>query len=242
MAYAPEETWVMVLGAVSAVNTGFPSAIEAEGWHWDEAPDIQALFGLPLPPRMVIAVPFPVFTTDAYATIRQLTSVLALPVVVFSPESSPAVIQTALQAGADDFLPLPVMIEEMVARLAAVIRVRFGVQGDLHRSDYWLDEAAHLVSIVGGTPIRLSVSEYRLFRMLFAARNRPVARERLAMIPMPHADLDGQNALDATVSRLRRKVGAERIVTIRGIGYQLVDDRQVPPNVSYMQDMMGARQ
>jgi len=238
MAYAPKETWVMVLGKASAINTGFPSAITAEGWQWDEAPDIEALFALSLPPRMVIVVPIPAgcFTATAYATIRQLTSALALPVVVFSPECAPAAIEATLQAGADDFLPLPVMIEEMVARLAAVIRVRFGAQDAAYRSDYRLDEAAHLVSIVGAAPVRLSISEYRLFRMLFAARNRPVARERLATIPMLHADLDGQNALDAIVSRLRRKVGAERIVTIRGIGYQLVDNRQPPPNISYLHE------
>jgi two-component system, OmpR family, response regulator len=134
-----------------------------------------------------------------------------------------------------------VTVEEMVARLGAVIRVRFGAQDELHRSDYRLDEAAHLVTISGGPPIRLSVSEYRLFRMLFAARNRPVARERLATIPLPHTELDGQNALDATVSRLRRKVGTDRIITIRAIGYQLVDNRQLPPNVSYMHEALGAR-
>jgi len=244
MAYAPEETWIMVLGEASAITTGFPSAIVAAGWQWDEVPDMTALFALPLPPRMVIVVPIPAscFMATAYATIRQLTSALALPIVVGSPECAPAAIEMALQAGADDFLPLPVMIEEMVARLAAVIRVRFGVQDEAHRSDYRLDEAAHLVSVVGAAPIRLSVSEYLLFRMLFAARNRPVARERLATIPLLHADLNGQNALDAIVSILRRKVGAERIVTIRGIGYQLVDNRQTPPNVSYLHESLSVRQ
>lgn len=241
MAYAPEETWMMVIGQARAINTGFPSAIEAEGWQWDETPDPQALFTLPLPPRMVIVVPIPVFTAASYAMIRQVTSALALPVVVFSPEGAPAIIQMALQAGADDFLPLPVMVEEMVARLAAVIRVRFGAPDDHAHSDYRLDEAAHLVSIVGGAPVHLSVSEYRLFRLLFSARNRPVARERLAMIPMPHADQEGQNALDATISRLRRKVGAERIITIRGIGYQLVDKRRMPANISYLCEALGAR-
>jgi len=238
MAYAPEETWVMVLGEARAITTGFPSAIAAEGWQWDEAPDMEALFTLPLPPRMVIVVPIAAdcFTATAYATIRRLTSARALPVVVFSPECAPAAIEMALQAGADDFLPLPVTIEEMIARLAAVIRVRFGARNEAYCSDYRLDEAAHLVSIVGAAPIRLSVSEYRLFRMLFAARNRPVARERLATIPLLHADPEGQNALDAIVSRLRRKVGAARIVTIRGIGYQLVDNRQPPPNVSYLHE------
>ncbi len=236
MAYAPDKVWVMVLGEASAINRGFPSAIEAEGWQWDEAPDLQTLLTLSLPPRTVIAVPIPAeyATTTARATIRQVTSALALPVVVFSPAGAPAAIEAALQAGADDFLTLPVMIEEMVARLAAVIRVHFGAQDDLFRSDYRLDEVARLISIVGGAPIRLSVSEYRLFRRLFAARNRPVARERLAAIPLLHADLDGQNALDAIISRLRCKVGADRILTIRGVGYQLMDSRQTPPNLSYL--------
>jgi DNA-binding response OmpR family regulator len=240
MVYAPDETWVMALGEARAINTGFPSAIEAEGWQWDETPDIASLLALPLPPRMVLAVPIPAFTAAADATIRQLTSALALPVVVFSPECGPAAIQMAVHAGADDFLPLPVMIEEMVARLAAVIRVRFGVQNDLSRSDYRLDEAAHLVSIVGGVPLHLSVSEYRLFRMLFAARNRPVAREWLATIPLLQADSNGQNALDATMSRLRRKIGTERILTIRGIGYQLVDNRETP-NISCLPRALNAR-
>lgn len=240
MAYAPEETWIMVLGEASAITTGFPSAVVAEGWRWNEAPDMEALFASPLPPRMVIAVPIPAdcFATTAYATIRQLTSALALPVVVFSAECAPAAIAMALQAGADDFLSLPVIIEEMVARLAAVIRVRFGAPDETYHSDYRLDEAAHFVSIVGVAPIRLSVSEYRLFRMLFAARNRPVARERLATIPLLHVGLGGQNALDTIVRRLRRKVGAERIVTIRGVGYQLVDNRQTPRNVSYLRESL----
>jgi DNA-binding response OmpR family regulator len=85
------------------------------------------------------------------------------------------------------------------------------------------------------------VSEFRLFRMLFAARNRPVPRERLATIPLPHTDLDGQNALDATLGRLRRKLGVDRIVTIRGTGYQLVDHRQLPANISFMPGALPVR-
>lgn len=241
-AHAPDDTWIIVVGRTSAINTGFVSAVEAEGWRWEEAPDILALFARPLPPRTVVVVPIPAFTTTSYTMIRQLTTALGLPVVVFSAVYHPEIVNATLQAGADDFLPIPVTIEEMVARLVAVIRVRFIVQDELHRSDYRMDEAAHLVTIAGGPPIRLSVSEYRLFRMLFAARNRPVARERLATIPLPHTDLDGQNALDATVSRLRRKLGADRIITIRSIGYQLVDHRQLPPNVSYMHEAVGSRQ
>jgi DNA-binding response OmpR family regulator len=240
-AHGAEETTVTVIGRASAITTGFVSAVEAERWRWEEIPDLVTLFARPLAARAVIVVPIPAFTATAYAMIRQLTTSLAFPVVAFSAECQPEIIHRTLQAGADDFLSIPVTVEEMVARLGAVIRVRFGAQDELHRSDYRLDEAAHLVTISGGPPIRLSVSEYRLFRMLFAARNRPVARERLATIPLPHTELDGQNALDATVSRLRRKVGTDRIITIRAIGYQLVDNRQLPPNVSYMHEALGAR-
>jgi DNA-binding response OmpR family regulator len=241
VAYVAEEITVIVLGRTSAITTGFASAIEAAGWRWEEIPDLPALLARPLPTRAVIIVPIPTFTTTAYAMIRHLTSDRALPVVAFSAEYRPEVVNSILRAGADDFLPLPVTVEEMVARLGAVMRVHFGAHDELHRSDYRLDEAAHLVTIGGGPPVRLSVGEYRLFRMLFAARNRPVARERLATIPLPHTDLDGQNALDATVSRLRRKVGTDRVITIRGIGYQLVDGQQLLPNVSYMYDSLIAR-
>jgi DNA-binding response OmpR family regulator len=238
-AYAAEEITVIVLGRTSAITTGFASAVEAAGWRWQEIPDLPTLFARPISTRAVIIVPIPARTATAYATIQHLTSSLALPVVAFSAECRPEVVNGILQAGADDFLSVPVTVEEMVARLAAVIRVHFGARDELHRSDYRLDEAAHLVTINGGLPIRLSVSEYRLFCMLFAARNRPVARERLATVPLPHSDHDGQNALDATMSRLRRKVGAGRISTIRGTGYQLTDNQQPPPNVSYLHDAHG---
>lgn len=240
-AHAPDGTWIIVVGRTSAINTGFTSAVEAEGWQWDEAPDVLALFARPLPRRTVVVVPIPAFTSTSYAMIRQLTTARGLPVVVFSAEYRSEIVHATLQAGADDFLPLPVTIEEMIARLAAVIRVRLTAQDDLFRSDYRMDEAAHLVTVAGGPAIRLSVSEFRLFRMLFTARNRPVARERLAAIPLLHTDHDGQNALDTTVSRLRRKLGADRIVTIRAIGYQLVDHRRLPPNVSDMREAVGGR-
>lgn len=238
---ATEETTIVVIGRAGAITNGFASAVEAEGWRWEEAPDILALFARALPARAVIAVPIPALTATTCATIRQVTNSLALPVVVFSSECQPRIVNAALQAGADEFLALPVTVEEMVARLAAVIRVHFGVPGDRQRSDYRLDVAARKVATGSGPAIHLSVWEYRLLRALLAARNRPVARERLAAIPLPQAAGDGQNALDAAVSRLRRKLGTERIVTIRGIGYQLVDERRPPDNLSYLNDARAAR-
>ena len=225
---------IAVIGRAATITTGFASAIESAGWRWEEISDLSALVARPIPAPAVIALPLPSFTPASCAVIRQLTSSLGLPLVAFSAECQAEAIDAALRAGADDFLPLPITTEEMVARLAAVIRVRFGSREEMHRSDYHLDEVARTVAVAGGPAVRLTAGEYRLFRMLFVARNRPVARERLGAVPQLHTDLDGQNALDATVSRLRRKVGADRVVTVRGIGYQLLDSRQPPANVSFI--------
>jgi DNA-binding response OmpR family regulator len=128
-----DETSVIVVGRVGDITNGFASAVEAEGWRWEETPDLLTLFTRPLPPRAVLAMPVLAFTPTTYAMIRHLTTSPRLPVVVFSAECGPEVINAALRAGADDFLPLPVTIEEMIARLTAVIRVRFGAW------DEWVD-------------------------------------------------------------------------------------------------------
>jgi two-component system OmpR family response regulator len=224
-AYAPDETWIVVVGRTDGINTGFASAVEVEGWSWREAPDVGALLAEPMHPRTVIALRVLAFTVAAYTTVRHLACTLGLPVVVFSHERHSSVIRATLQAGADDFIPIPITVEEMIARLGAVIRVRCGAHGALLLSDYRLNESLQTVSIADGPTVRLTLSEYRLFRTLFAARNRPVSRERLLALPLSHVESDGQNALDATVSRLRRKLGAERVITIRGTGYQLMDTR-----------------
>jgi DNA-binding response OmpR family regulator len=232
-AYAPDETWIVVIGRANDISTGFTSAVNAEGWNWREVPDANVLRAEPLHRRTVVAFPVLAVPESAYPTIYSITCTLGFPVVVFSHERHSSVIRATLQAGADDFIPIPMTIEEMVARLNAVIRVHFGAKDALRLSDYRLNESLRTVSITDGPMVRLTLNEYRLFRALFAARNRPVPRERLLGLPLMQMESDGQNALDATVCRLRRKLGTERVITIRGTGYQLLDThhvaRGIPP-------------
>jgi DNA-binding response OmpR family regulator len=230
-AYQAEETWIVAVGRTSGINTGFASAIEAQGWRWREVPDTDTLLHLPLPRRSVVALRVVTFTMATYTVMRKLSRVSGVPIVVFGAAHDIRIVRATLRAGAEDFIGTPVTVEEMVARLAAVIRVRFDAQDALRFSDYRLDESLQTVAIVGGPTVRLSLSEFRVFRALFAARNRPVPRARLLALPLMHAESDGQNALDATVSRLRRKLGADRVVTIRGRGYQLVDTRRPAPDL-----------
>ena len=190
----------------------------------------------------MIALPLPAFTPASCAIIRQLTSSLGLPLVAFSAECRAEAIDAALRAGADDFLPLPMTTEEMVARLAAVIRVRFGSREEMQRSDYHSGRGgAHGGSGRGAAGATDGGGVPALPDALRGAEP-PRGAGAAGAVPLPHTDLDGQNALDATVSRLRRKVGADRIVTVRGIGYQLADSRQPPANLSYLHDAPAARE
>lgn len=239
-AMTPDETWVMVIGRANGINTGFTSAIEAAGWRWREVAALPDLLGVPLPPRTVIALRVVTFTVAAYTAVRHLAGTVGVPVVVFSHERHPSIVRATLQAGADDYIAVPVTVEEMIARLGAVVRVRFGVQASHRASDYRLDDSSQSVTIADGPPVRLSLSEYRLFRALLTARNRPVPRERLLALPLTPVESDGQNALDATVCRLRRKLGAGRVVTVRGMGYQLIDIRYTVADDAYERNLLIA--
>lgn len=77
--------------------------------------------------------------------------------------------------------------------------------------------------------IHLARAEYRVLQTLLAAPNRPVSREQLNAHLPPFTRSRGAGTLDVTIGRLRRKVGAGRLRTIRGIGYQLIDER--PPAI-----------
>jgi DNA-binding response OmpR family regulator len=230
VAFQAEETWIVAVGITSGINTGFVSAIEAQGWRWREVPDTETLLHSPLPRRSVVALRLATFTMASYTVMRQLSRVVGVPVVVFGAAGDIRIVRATLRAGAEDFIAIPVTVEEMVARLAAVIRVRFDALDALRFSDYSQDESLQTVALVGGPTVRLSLSEFRVFRALFAARNRPISRARLLALPLVHAESDRQNALDATVSRLRRKLGADRVLTIRGTGYQLVDTCRPAPD------------
>ena len=130
-----------------------------------------------------------------------------------------------LQAGGDDYVVKPFLIEELVARVAAVLR-RSGNAGPsavLTYADLALDEDAHRVTR-GGHVVRLSPTEYKLLRYLLLNAERVLSRAQI----LDHVwgyDFEGESTVVETfISYLRRKVDAEGpplIQTVRGVGYCL---------------------
>jgi DNA-binding response OmpR family regulator len=142
-----------------------------------------------------------------------------------------------LRAGADDYLVKPFAFDELVARIEALARRRFGMRngqitvgGSGTGGGLVIDPAARTVSR-GGKPIELTAREYALLEFLATRRGRVFSRAEIeATICDENADVMS-NVVDAAVYSLRRKVDVpgERsvIVTRRGMGYSIVtgDDK-----------------
>ncbi|MCW5771452.1 MAG: response regulator transcription factor [Rhodospirillaceae bacterium] len=145
----------------------------------------------------------------------------AIPVLVLTARGTWSERVEGIDAGADDYLPKPFQIEELLARLRAVIRRSAGRASSVVRiGALTLDERQMRVTL-RGVPLALSPLEYRLLAYLAHNRGRVVPQmELLEHVYGQDREFDS-NALEVLVGRLRRKIGGETIETRRGFGYIL---------------------
>lgn len=146
---------------------------------------------------------------------------LSLPVIVLTARDALATRIEALDAGADDYVIKPCATAEIASRIRAVARRAAG-----QSSSVWsvgalrIDTGRHEVS-VDGEPVALSPKEFLLVQELARRPGETIPRHRLARALAPLAEPVALGALEFHVHNLRRKLGGERIRTVRGVGYGL---------------------
>ncbi|MBO0769023.1 MAG: response regulator transcription factor [Solirubrobacterales bacterium] len=127
-----------------------------------------------------------------------------------------------LGIGADDYLPKPFAFAELVARVRALARRAQPAQPPvLVRGDIELDVARRTVRR-GGTLLALSSKEFSVLELLMAAEGGVVSAEELLERGWDHAADPFSNVVKVTISRLRRKLGADNVIeTVPGAGYRI---------------------
>lgn len=126
-----------------------------------------------------------------------------------------------IDGGADDYVSKPFEIEEVLARLRALIRRAAGQSSrDLRSGSITLDPRSARVT-VDGAPVKLTSHEYRVLAYLMHQRDRVVSQTELTEhIYAQDFDRDS-NTVEVFIARLRRKLGATAIETVRGLGYRM---------------------
>ena len=146
---------------------------------------------------------------------------LALPVLILTARDNWHDKVTGIDAGADDYVAKPFHIEEVVARLRALIRRAAGhPAAELRCGALTLDTRLARVTY-RGDPIKLTSHEFRLLSYLMHHRGRVVGQAELTEHMYAQSFSRDSNTVEVFVARLRRKLGADVIRTVRGLGYCL---------------------
>ena len=147
----------------------------------------------------------------------------AMPVLILTARDRWSEKVAGFDAGADDYLTKPFHTEELLARLRALVRRAAGhASAALECGDLRVDTRAARAT-VDGEPIRLTSHEFRLLSYMMHHQGRVVPRNEL-IEHIYDQDFDrDSNTIEVFIGRLRKKIGPERIQTVRGLGYQLVD-------------------
>lgn len=144
----------------------------------------------------------------------------SVPVVILTARDAWHERVDGLKAGADDYLGKPFHVEELLARLDAMLRRRHGrAGGSLETAGLILDEERQLVTNVAGDSFSLTGTEFRLLRYFMSNPGKVLSKTKL----MEHVYEDDaerdSNVIEVYVRRLREKIGNDLIHTQRGQGY-----------------------
>jgi two-component system OmpR family response regulator len=190
--------------AVDTASDGEDGLFKATSWDYD---------------AIVLDLMLP--KLDGWELLKRLRRVKRIPVLVLTARDALSDRVKGLDTGADDYLVKPFERLELLARLRALVRRAAGqAAGVLEIADVKIDTASRTVN-KNGESINLTPREYALIEFLALHRGKIVTRTMLYDHLFDENEESLSNLLDVHVSNLRKKLGADFIVTRRGQGYMI---------------------
>ena len=163
---------------------------------------------------------------DGFEVLEQIRGQGAtLPIIVLTARSSVEDTVSGLELGADDYMAKPFRFEELLARIR--LRLRTAISDDpsnmvqINVGGLHLDLRTRCATI-DGEPVELSAREFTMLQAFMEHPDQVLSRSQLLDMVWGYDFDPGSNVVDVYVRYLRRKIGSERIVTVRGMGYRLV--------------------
>lgn len=156
---------------------------------------------------------------DVLKRIRQRMK--ALPVLILTARSSIDARVSGLDSGADDYLPKPFEIPELIARLRVIgRRLSTTLDSCIRVGDVELDTISQRVT-KNGTPLELPRREFMVLKTLMENIGKVQTREQLETKLYAWGEEVASNAIEVHVHHLRKKLGNDLITTVRGVGYTI---------------------
>ncbi len=185
-----------------------------DGWAGEQSVNAEAydmlILDLGLPRKDGLAV---------LSSIRASGQIM--PVLIITARSEVADRVTGLDAGADDYLVKPFSMPELSARVRALLRRSFGrADTTLHAGELELNPQTREVRL-GGKSLALSQRELALLEHLMQRPGAIVSKTSLEGSIYAWGEEVESNTIEVHISNLRKKLGADRIITIRGVGYRI---------------------
>lgn len=149
---------------------------------------------------------------------------LDTPVLILTARDSWQERVDGLKAGADDYIGKPFHLEELLARLGAILRRGFGqLENNLQYHGMKLDLDRHTITQKDGNTSQLTAIEFRLLRYFMSHPGKIISKSELSEHIYEEEQLKDSNVIEVYINRIRQRFGKLFIKTYRGQGYKLPD-------------------